>query len=250
MRKTYLFAIVALLLIGSSVSAQSVIIRPKKVVYERTAKGLSDWKRTFEVTYPIFSGKISPAALRRLKLGTDYWRVFDMKLADNLRDDQWLSSCDYVVNYNKHNILDILLVIEGDAAYPDSAIRHLVFDIRSGRKLGFPDIFYASRMPDLLGKIRTVMKLNEEEAVKESDEVRETLEQYREGEPDLYPTPDRIQFKDLDGFRISDTGVTFIYDYGYAHVVEALEPPNEFFLSYSELKPFIRTDGLLARFVR
>jgi hypothetical protein len=41
-----------------------------------------------------------------------------------------------------------------------------------------------------------------------------------------------------------------MYDYGFPHVIEALEPSNEIFLPYSQLKPFIRTDGLLARFVR
>jgi len=41
-----------------------------------------------------------------------------------------------------------------------------------------------------------------------------------------------------------------MYGYNFAHVEQALEPSGEFFLSYQELKPFVRTDGLLARFVR
>ena len=50
-----------------------------------------------------------------------------------------------------------------------------------------------------------------------------------------------------------DAGVTPIVripELTYAHVAQALEPPGEFFSSYRELKPFIRTDGLLARFIR
>jgi len=250
MRQRILLLVSVLFIFGSVTIAQSVIVRPKKVVYQRTAKSVPDWKRTFEVRYPIFSGRLTPAALRRLKTGADYWTNFDLKLADNLRNEHWLSSLDYEVKYNKHNILDIRLYIEGIGAYPDGGAKYLVFDLRTGRKINYPDLFASSRMPDLLSKIRAVMRRTEEEAVKESEEVRETLARYPQSTAEFHPTPDRIEFKKLDGSSISDAGVTFFYDYGYAHVVQALEPSGEFFLSYAELKPFIRTDGLLARFVR
>ena len=250
MRKLTLGAVIILLISGSFATGQSVVVKSKKVVYKRTGKSVPDHQRTFEVDYPTFSGKLTPAALSSLRRQTDYWRVFDMKLADNLRREHWLSNFGYVVRYNKHNILDILLIAEGVAAYPDSAIRYFVFDTRTGRKLTVADLFTVAKMPQLLTKIREVMKRNEAAAIGENAETRETLEYYREAFPELHPTPERFTFKHLDGFSISDTGVTFIYDYDFAHVAEALEPSNEFFLSYAELKPFIRMDGLLARFVR
>ena len=234
----------------SFVTAQSVVVRPKKVAYKRTAKNLSNFKRSFEVRYPVFSGKASPAALRRLRAGTDYWRVFEMKLADNLRDDTWLSSFDYIVKYNKNNILDIWLIMEGAGAYPDGSIKYLVFDTRTGRQLTIADLFVGAGLPALMSRVRDVMKQNEAEAFKENDETREALEGYRENDPEFHPTLDKIDFKDLDGFSISDAGVTFIYDYGFPHVVEALEPSNEIFISYRDLRPFLRRDGLLARFIR
>lgn len=250
MKKLPLAAVILLLVSGSFAAGQSVVIKPKKVVYKRTGRNVPEHQRTFEVRYPLFSGQLTPAALRSLRTQTDYWRVFDMKLADNLRREHWLSNFDYVVRYNKHNILDILLIAEGVAAYPDSSIKYFVFDIRTGRKLTVTDLFTAASMPQLLTKIREVMKRHEAEAIKETAETRETLEYYREAYPDLHPTPDQFAFKHLDGFSISDSGVTFIYDYDFAHVAQALEPTGEFFLSYAELRPFIRTDGLLARFVR
>lgn len=250
MRKLTLGTVFILLVSGSFAAGQSVVVKSKKVVYKRTGKSVPDHQRTFEIDYPVFSGKLTPAALRSLRTQTDYWRVFNMTLAGNLRREHWLSNFNYVVRYNKHNILDILLIAEGVAAYPDSAIRYFVFDTRTGRKLSIADLFAAAKMPQLLEKIREVMRRNEAEAFKENAETRETLEYYREAYPKLHPKPDEFAFKDLDGFSISDTGVTFIYDYDFAHVVEALEPSNEFALSYAELKPFIRMDGLLARFVR
>ena len=51
-------------------------------------------------------------------------------------------------------------------------------------------------------------------------------------------------------FPISDEGVTFYYDYGFPHVIQALAPDGQYFFKWAELKPFIKPDGLLARFVR
>jgi len=251
MRIRYLPVLV--LLITTAVSGavgQSVIVKSRKVVYKRTAKNVPKWKRTFEVEYPVFSGKLSPAVLQSLRSGTDYWRVFDMSLAANLKTEAWLSSAGYDVKYNNHNLLDILLFIEGVGAYPDGSSRHLIFDLRTGKKLTYADLFTSSRLRSLVSKIRDVMKRGEIEAIKENEETRDRLAYYREAYPGIHKFPDELQLKDLAGFSISDTGVTFIYRYGFAHVEQALEPSGEFFLPYAELRPFIRTDGLLARFVR
>ena len=229
---------------------QSVTIKPRKVVYKRTAKNIPEWKRTFEVEYPVFSGKLTPSALRALRAGTDYWRIFDISLAENIKTDHWLSSLGYQVNYNNHNILDISLFIEGVGAYPDGSSRFLVFDLRTGNKLTYADLFTTPGLPGLTSKIRAVMKANEEEAIKENEETRERLAYYREAYPEIHKLPAAIELKDLDGFSISETGITFQYGYDFAHVEQALAPSGEFFLSYQDLKPFVRTDGLLARFVR
>jgi hypothetical protein len=246
-------AVVALLFVFfvvDTVSAQSVVIKPRKLVYRRAGKRIDNWKRTFEVRYPMFSG-LTPGALRNLKAGTNYWSVFKTSLAENLRGEEtWLETLDYVVKYNKNNLLDIWLVMEGSGAYPDGSTKYLVFDLRTGRKLTIADLFRPEALPKLLAVIRDVMRKNEAEAIKESGETREMLEQYRESESEFHPTADKLQIKDLDGFSLRGTGVTFMYDYNFAHVVQALEPSGEFYVSYTDLKPFIRPDGLLARFVR
>lgn len=230
-------------------TAQSVTVRPRKVVYKRSDRSVPEFKRTFEVRYPVFSGKLSRGALRGLKSGTDYWRLFDTTLADNLKDDHWLSGFDYLVKYNKHNLLDILLIMEGVGAYPDGSIKYLVFDIRSGKKLELRDLFETRRLDDLRDLIRS--KMRSQEASLEG-EIKEELSIRRESEltSESQPLPNKLELKDLEGFSISDRGVTFLFDYGYPHVSQALEPSGEFFISYAQLKPFIRTDGLLARFVR
>lgn len=54
----------------------------------------------------------------------------------------------------------------------------------------------------------------------------------------------------LDWFSISDRGVTFVYDYGFPHVIKAVEPTGAFFFSWARLKPYIKPGGLLARIAR
>lgn len=234
-----------------STAAQSdrLLIVPKKTVYKRTGREVPDWKRTFEVRTPIIKTKLAPVTRKQIERNLDYWRLFDMSLRDNLQGDHWLSSCDYSIKYNRHHILDIWLTIEGTGAYPDAATKYIVLDIRNGKKLGLSDVFAQTKLSGLLNKIR--LKMRESEAALDK-ELKEVLDIHRENEiqREFHPDPSALELKNLDGFSIGDKGVTFIYDYGYAHVSEALEPPGEFFLTYAELKPFIRRDGLLARFVR
>jgi hypothetical protein len=59
-----------------------------------------------------------------------------------------------------------------------------------------------------------------------------------------------LTFKDLSEFSIAAKGITFHYDYGFPHVIAAAEPPGEYFLNWSELRPFVKSGGLLARFIR
>lgn len=48
----------------------------------------------------------------------------------------------------------------------------------------------------------------------------------------------------LNEFSISDRGVTFHHNYGFAHVAKALEPNGEFMFTWAQLKPFIKSGGL------
>jgi len=42
--------------------------------------------------------------------------------------------------------------------------------------------------------------------------------------------------------------VTFLYDAGFPHAHAAFEPEGQYFFSYVELKPYLRSDGLLGQF--
>ena len=237
----------ALILIPGVAASQSVRITPKKVIYKRLGKDVPDYKRTFEVRYPVFSGKLSAPALRNLKRNTDYWPLFEINLSENLTDDDWLSSLGYQVKYNNKNLLAIWLSEEGSGAYPDSITKYLVIDLRNGNVLTIEDLFKTNQLTSLRNVIRQKMKSQKGALNKER---KDELKEIRKMSPELYPLPTKLELKNLSGFSISDRGVTFIYSYDYPHAAKAFEPSGAFFVPYSQLRPFIRNDGLLARFVR
>jgi len=72
---------------------------------------------------------------------------------------------------------------------------------------------------------------------------------FGDGDPkQLFEYTDFV-IKNLDNFAVERTGVGFFYDYGFPNVLKALEPEGELRLSWSEIKPFIKSGSLLARFV-
>ena len=233
--------------------AQSVNITARKVTYKR-AGDVADHKREFEVIYPVISSRNGSHVRRKILSNIDYWKVFDwsgndFSLTSEIEDGGWITNLYFDVKYNANNLLDIWLMMDGVGAYPDTATRHIVIDLRTGKKLKISDLFKRSKLVLLRNAIRRKMK--ESEARLEGSE-KEVLKFERENGiyNDYHPSPENLQLKDLDGFSISNKGVTFLYDYGYPHVSQAIEPSGEFFMSFRQLKPFIRRDGLLARFIR
>jgi hypothetical protein len=178
-----------------------------------------------------------------------YWRVFHTSFKEQL-EDNWTTNLSYKILYNQNYLLSISFTIEGVGAYPDSSTEYLVINLKTGKTIGIKDIFKENSLTKLLTLIRKSIRLKENKAMKEIDCFADEINLYRKNEPKFYPTPEKIEFKDLSGFFITEKGVTFLYDYKFSHRTEACEPEKEYFFSWAELKPYIKPGGLLARFVR
>ena len=241
MRIKILLATSVALFLAVSVFAQSgsVKIVPNKTTYKRTGKNLANYKKTFEVTYPKISRIKSASAKRNLLRTLDYWKNFDTTLDENLGNYYWLDSFSYHVNYNKNSVLDIQLIMEGSGAYPDQSVKNFVIDLRNGRRVQIGDVF--ADIGKLLVKIDKAQK---------NEIIKAMAEAKREGRNinGLIKRGDYTKNK-LEEFSISDTGVTFLYDYGFPHAVQALEPDGKYFFSWAEMKSFIRRGGLLDKFI-
>lgn len=243
--KTKLVLISAFLFIFSiNAYAQQVKIASEKVVYKRTFRGVPDHKKTFEIIYPKISGAKNASVAANLENALSYWKNFGMNLDEELRESYGLDAAEYVVNYNKNSVLDVTLMMDVSGAYPTTLVKNLVIDLDTGNRVYIRDAF--TDVGQLLVRIDKAKRAAEKKALEElkkddpedAASLRDTLREKR------------LSVATLEEFSVTDRGVTFHYDYGFPHVIRALEPDGKFSFSWAEIKPFIKPGGLLARFVR
>ena len=232
-----------------SASDDHVIIQRRKVVLVRNAGLVKDFpgKRRAVVTYPVISG-LSPAVLRRVRSVLDFKNIFDYSLKD-YREDTWLFEFTYKLNHNADHLLDITFTQDGSAAYPDSQSKHFLINLRDGSVIKASNAFNTDKLPELAAlvarklqdELKKIDKENEDPKAEQPDEK----EMGREASEAL-----KFEVKDLDEFSVGRKGITFLYDAGYPHAIQAFEPIGKYFFSYTELKSFIKPDGPLGQFVR
>jgi len=204
-------------------------------------------KKRATVTYPVISGLKDAQVLDRVQAILQVKNVFDSSIAE-YRDDNWLEEFSYKVNYNKNNILDITFTQDGSGAYPDTQTRHFAINLKNGNVIKASDVFVASSLPTL----RTMLD------GKLQGELKEILESLKDSKSDPEDVriaseaqePQGYTNENLDDFEVGAKGITFLYDAGYPHVIQAFEPNGRYFFSYSELKPFIKRDGPLGQFIQ
>ncbi len=223
-------------------AAQSVVITPKKITYKRP-EPIQDFKRTFTITYPKVKAS-SPTLSKKIETTLSYAKVLKLDLKEELGEYQWLEEADYEVGYNKNGLLTITLSMNGTAAYPDGTSKTLVVDLKTGNQLKPMDVF-----TNLSGLTAMVEKAQEAEIKKASKEIKDDP---ANGDVDPAQLFEGKNFtaNDLNEFAVDDKGVTFIYDYSFAHVIQALEPEGRYSFTWAQIKPHIKRNGLLAKFLR
>ncbi len=221
--------------------AQEIRITPKKITYERKGADLPEYKKTVEARYPRVSGITDPAIKATLDGTISYWKNFGITLKESL-DDTWLSSLDYRTIYSKNGILSIELIMEGSGAYPSTAYKRLVVDLKTGNRIFLPQVF--TNFEDLLVEIdrrQVLAVLHKKSELKEDGEDPTVLD-------DLIKTY-RYSPSKIEEFSVDEAGVIFYFDYGFPHAVKALEPNSKYLFSWADLNAFIKRDGLLKKFI-
>lgn len=222
--------------------SQSVVITSKKTTYKRP-KPLMDFKKTFTVNRPLVKAA-TPAISRKIQTAISYEKVMMFSLKEEMTEIQWLEEADYEVNYNKNGILNVWLSLTGTGAYPSSTSRSVVVNIKTGTAVKAVDVF-----TNLQGLAKFVKKYQEEEVKAGIEEIKKDKD-FNEPNPEtLFENAD-FTVENLEGFSVNDEGVTFDYDYGFPHVIEALEPGGSYRISWKQLKPFIKPAGLFGQFVK
>jgi hypothetical protein len=171
----------------------------------------------------------------------DFKNIFGSSLAE-YRADTWLSEFDYKVNYNRNYILDITFMQDGVGAYPDTHTKHFAINLRTGELIKAADAFDSALLDELAAMVDKKLQTENQETIRDSGDDRETA---RDLLKDL-----KFTVENLNEFSISDKGITFLFDAGFPHAVQALQPVGEYSFSFAELKSYIKRDGPLGVFVR
>lgn len=240
-------AFILVLLLSVSVSAQTVknvhvTVRSRKTVLIRSAKIARDFpaKKRAIVIQPVFSG-LPQAVLKQLRATLDVKNIFGSTL-NEYRDDAWLEEFSYKVYYNLRGILDIAYTQSGSGAYPDQETKHFVVDLNTGRVIKASEIFVSDQLKKLADLVDAQLQA----------EIQQILLETGEEGKSAYDSRDKLKFeiKDLENFSVRPTGITFLFDAGFPHVIQALQPQGEYFVSYDQLKSYLRHEGQLGQFIR
>lgn len=226
---------------ASVVLSQSVKITQKKTIYRRP-KPEADYKKTFTIIYPRVSG-LSPTLNKKVQTTISYEGTLGLKLKEELGEFQWLEEASYEVNYNKNGILVITLSMEGSAAYPSTSNKTVVVDLKTGNRVTPAAIF--TNPSGLAAMCRKSQKAEIAQSIK--DIKKDNAD---EQDPEQWFADAKFTAKNLGDFSLNDRGITFLYDYGFPHVVLALEPDGSYFFTWHQLKPYLRSGSLLQRVIR
>ena len=226
-----------------------VVVKPRTIVIVRSGKIVKDFpeKKRATIKYPVLSGLGDAGTLRRVQSLLQIKNVFDTSVAE-YRQDNWLEEFGYEVNYNQNYILDITFRQEGSGAYPDTHTKHFAINLKNGTVLKASEAFIAQKLPALANLVSAKFQAELKQILTDLAESQSDAEDIRIAKE----AQEALQFKlsDIDDFSINDKGVTFLYDAGYPHAIQAFEPEGRYFFSYAELKPFIKRDGPLGQFVK
>jgi methylmalonyl-CoA mutase, C-terminal domain len=230
---------IAICLSAIATAAQTIVITPKKTIYRRP-KPQQDGKKTFAVRRPV--AKASTAALsKRITSAISPEKALALNIREEMTEYQWLEEADYKVLFNQNGVLCVELWMMGTAAYPDSVTKRVVVNSATGATVRPSDVF--RNLPALARMLKTT----------QAAEVA-AAKQEMKSDPDARPeelfSETDFTVKDFKEFSVNTKGVTFYYDYGFPHVIEALQPNGEYHYSWAQIKPFVRMDSMSQRKIR
>jgi hypothetical protein len=249
MKKTEIFAFSLILLFAATALSQiqSVKIAPRSVVHRRSNTSV-DYKKRYTIVYPEISG-VPRRLKQKIERNLKYEKTFNFYFTNGL-DEQYhlLDKGYYRVVYNKNGILNLRFSIDVSTAYKSHYDKTIAVDLKTGELIKPEDVFIGAKQEQLAARINKSLQSEIAGAVRrvkkelgEGDKGAQILTQFKE----KIFTPNH-----LNDFEVSDKGITFVYTYDYAYFAGNYKPPGRFFLSHAQLKPFVRRDGLLGKFIK
>jgi hypothetical protein len=242
MKLKFLFLMIFVIIFSSLTFAQSVTITSKKVTFKRP-KPIADYKKSFTVNYPKVKAA-TPALSKKIEESISYKKVLGVNIEEEKTEIQWLETADYEITYNKNGILCVSLFAEGSAAYPSTNVKTVVVNTKTGAI-----IKPADALINLKGLAAKLKKMQTAEIAAAKKEIKENPEEAETNVDELFENAD-FTVANIDEYSVDEKGVTFKYDYDFAHVIQALQPNGTYSMTWAELEPYIKKGSIFEKFVK
>jgi len=228
--------------------AGSAVVEKRRIVLVRSGKLASDFpgRRRAVINYPVIKGLQNPVALKKVRSMLRIEKIFDTSIAE-YKEDAWLTSFDYKVNYNKNYILDLTFTQDGVGAYPDTHTKHFALNLKSGEVIKARDVFKTSALETLRKMIDAKLQAEIKSIIADGQNNSSVSIEDKAHLVDTFKDV-RFELANLNEFSIGERGITFLYDAGFPHVIQALEPEGQYFLDYKTIASYIKSNSVLAVF--
>jgi hypothetical protein len=224
-------------------SPTAATIQPQTLTFTRGKKeqGFPAYKQA-TLRIPSITAGPNATVLKQVQAAIDPKNVLGesvKELETEFKSTGWLSSVTYQVDYNKNSIVQLTYTKEGVGAYPSTFKFYVAVDLQTGRVVKVADLFTPEGLEKVADSINQSMQKRIQTAIAKNANQDTDLKSRLSGK--------QFQVENLNTFVIGEKGITFIYDFDFPHVIQALAPDGKFFLSYTELQPFLKPIGRLGR---
>jgi hypothetical protein len=218
-------------------------IQPQAFTFTRGKKeqGFPAYKQA-TVMIPTVTAGPNPAVLKQVQAAIDPKAVLGesvKELETEFKTTGWLSTINYTVDYNKNSIVQLTYTKEGVSAYPSTFKFYVAVDLQTGKVIKVADLLTPEGLKKVADTINQSMQKRIQTAIAQNANQDTDLKSRLSGK--------QFQVENLNTFVIGEKGITFIYDFDFPHVIQALAPDGKFFLSYPELQPSVKPIGRLGR---
>jgi hypothetical protein len=227
--------------------SDEIKIFPSKKIYGRLNIDDDDWRKEFTVCYPIIKGIETESALHKINSALNYERNFDISIQEAIESDFWLTELDYSIRLIKRPFLVIELHMDGIGAYPWHVSRNLVINFETGNVIKINDLLDEEHLPRLALVITEFIQHDFEIANLQDFYHEEIPIEPKRKNPHLkkYYGDQKFTLDNFQDFYFDEYSITFIYDFGFPHVIKAIEPEGHYCFSFHSVKNFIKKDSVL-----
>lgn len=202
-----------------------------------------------KIEYPVVQSLSNRPLQAKIQAAIDLKQVYGQSLAEiraEYAEYNWLREIFYETNYNRNGVLQLTYTIAGVGAYPSQYEKYIAVDLYSGKSIQPQDLFTTENQPKVAAIVDRMMQQAIQKAIaKNSAEFGIDAQEMTDRLADK-----KFTVENLQSFVIGDKGITFVYDFGFPHVALALEPENKYFVSYAQLQPYLRQQGVGAQLMK